>query len=89
MIDIDSFDQSAEIDDTLVSFIDLSWFLPISSIHIGKNICPSVNQKSKTGFMQTVNLLTIVVYQTINTIKKSLKNLISLLKLRLKSSSDG
>ena len=54
-----------------------------------KNICPSVNQKSKTGFMQTVNLLTIVVYQTINTIKKSLKNLISLLKLRLKSSSDG
>ena len=57
LIDIDSIDQSAEIDDTLVSFIDLSWFLPISSIHIGKNICPSVNQKSKTGFMQTVNFV--------------------------------
>ena len=28
-------DQSVEIDDTLVSFIDLSWFLPISSIYIG------------------------------------------------------
>ena len=28
-IDIDCIDQSVEIDDTLVSFIDLSWFLPI------------------------------------------------------------
>ena len=33
--DIDCIDQSVEIDDTLVSFICLSWFLPISSIYIG------------------------------------------------------
>ena len=32
LIDIDYIDQSVEIDDTLVSFIDLSRFLPISSI---------------------------------------------------------
>ena len=30
LIDIDFIDQSVEIDDTLPSFIDLSWFLPIS-----------------------------------------------------------
>ena len=52
MIDIDCIDQSVEIDDTLVSFIDLSWFLPISSIRIGKNSCWSVHQKIKTEFMQ-------------------------------------
>ena len=54
LIDIDCIDQSVEINDALVSFIDLSSFLPISSIHIGRNICSSVHQK-----MQTVNLLTI------------------------------
>ena len=64
-------------------------FLPISSIHIGRNICPYVHLKNKTEFMQTVNLLTIVVYQTISLIKKSLKSLIFLLKPGLKSSSDG
>ena len=41
--DIDCIDQPEEIDDTLVSFIDLSWFLAISSIHIGINICSSKN----------------------------------------------
>ena len=29
LIDIDCIDHSVEIDVTLVSFIDLSWFLPI------------------------------------------------------------
>ena len=43
LIDIDWFDQSVEMDDTLVSFIDLSRFLPISSIHIGRNIYSSKN----------------------------------------------
>ena len=38
MIDIGGIDQSLEMDDTLVSFIDLSSFLPISSIYIGRNI---------------------------------------------------
>ena len=43
LIDIDCIDQSVEIDDTLVSFIDLSRFLPISSIYIGRYICLSVH----------------------------------------------
>ena len=34
LIDINCIDQSIEIDDTLVLFIDLSWFLPISSIYM-------------------------------------------------------
>ena len=59
MIDIDCIDRSVEMDDTLFSFIDLSWFLPISSIYIGKYISSSVHQKIKTEFMQTVNLLII------------------------------
>ena len=88
LIDIDFSDQSVEIDDTLVSFIDLSLILPISSIHIGRNISSSVHQKIKTEFIQTVNLLTIewqlrvegsnsyhrdyIVYQTVSLIKKIL-----------------
>ena len=82
LIDFDCIDQSVEIDD--ISFIDLTRFLPISSIHIGRNFCSSVHQKNKTEFMQTVNLLTIewqlrveesnsyryVVYQTLSLIKK-------------------
>ena len=59
LIAIDCIDQSVEIDGTLVSFIDLSWFLPISSIYIGRYICLSVHSRMKTDFMQTVNLLTI------------------------------
>ena len=46
--DIDSIDQSVEISDTLISSIDLSWFLPISVIYIGRKVCPSVHQKLKT-----------------------------------------
>ena len=60
LIHIDCIDQSvAWIDDTLVAFIALTWFLPISSIYIGRSICSSVHPKMKTDFMQTVNLLTI------------------------------
>ena len=59
MTDIDCIDQSVEIDDTLIAFIDLTWFLPTSSIYIGRSICSSVHPKMKTDFMQTVNLLTI------------------------------
>ena len=68
MIDIDGIDQSVEIDDTLVSFIDLSWFLPISSIYIGKYISSSVHRKMKTEFMQTVNLLTTKLQLRVETI---------------------
>ena len=59
LIDIDYIDQSVEIDDTLISFIDLSRFLPIPPIYIGTYICSSVHPKMKTHFRQTVNLLTI------------------------------
>ena len=47
LIDINCIDQSVEINDTLVSFIDLSRY-----------ICSSVHSKMKTDFLQTVNLLT-------------------------------
>ena len=46
-IDIDCIDQSVEIDDTLVSFIDrdLSWFLPIQRIDsCRKIICSLINE---------------------------------------------
>ena len=36
LINIDCVDQSVEIDGTLVLFTDLSWFLPILSIYIGR-----------------------------------------------------
>ena len=57
--DLIGIDLSVEIDDTVVSFIDLSRFLPISSIYIGRYICSSDHPKMKTDFMQTVNLLTV------------------------------
>ena len=47
LIDIDCIDQLVEIDDTLVLLIDLSWFLPISSISYWKIhlfICSSKNE---------------------------------------------
>ena len=44
LIDIDCIDQSVEVDDTLVSFIDLSWFLPIPSIYFGRYISSSKNE---------------------------------------------
>ena len=47
LIDIYCINQSVEIDDTLVLIIDLSWFLPISLIYIGRYImfiCSSKNE---------------------------------------------
>ena len=38
---MDCIDQSVEIDDALVSFINSSWFSPISSIYIRRYICSS------------------------------------------------
>ena len=59
--DIDCIDQSVEIDDTLVSFIDLSRFYRFHRfISEDTYICSSVHPKVKTDFMQTVNLLTIL-----------------------------
>ena len=95
LIDIHCIDQSVIIDNTLVSFIDLSWFLPISSIYIAH--CSSFHSKMKTDFMQTVNLLTIELqlrvegsnsyHFLINSFKKNLKYLIFSSKQGLKSSS--
>ena len=51
LIDINCIDQSVEIDDTLVSFIDLSWFI--------YRICTSIHQEIKTEFMQRANFFTI------------------------------
>lgn len=61
LIDIDYIYQSVEIGDTLVSFIELFWFLPILSIYIRRYICSSVYQKMKTDFMKTVNLFRIEI----------------------------
>ena len=57
LIDIDCIDQSVEIDDTHVSFIDLFWFLAISSIEIRRYIC-WWKRKIEMEFIQTANLLT-------------------------------
>ena len=56
LIDIDCIDQSVEIYDTLVPFVD---FLEFYRFHrfISEDI--SVHPKMKTDFMQTVNLSTI------------------------------
>ena len=95
LIDIDCIDQSVEIDDTLVSFIDLSRFY---RFHRCLSEDTSVLLKMKTDFMLTVNLLTtelqLRVEGSSNVLslkkkKKSLKNLIFSLKPALKSSSDG
>ena len=87
LIDIDCTNQSVEIDDTLVSFIDLSWFLPISSTYIGGYIS---HQERKTS-VQTVNFLTIelqlrVAWGTNNYhfFKKSLKKSYLFFKTRFK-----
>ena len=45
---------SVEIDDTLVSFIDLSRFKRFHRSYIERYICFSVHPKMKTDFMQTV-----------------------------------
>ena len=60
LTDIDRIDQSVEIDDTLLSFIDLLDFTD-SIDFIWRYICSSVpsHPKMKTDFMQTVNLLTM------------------------------
>ena len=60
LIDIDCIDQSVEIDDTLVSFIDLTGFYRFHPfISEDTSECSPVHPKMKTAFMQTVNLLTI------------------------------
>ena len=87
LIDIDCTNQSVEIDDTLVFFIDLSWFLPISSTFIGGYIS---HQEMKTS-MQTVNFLTIELQfesrlriKQLSFFKKSLKKSYLFFKTRFK-----
>ena len=75
LIDIDCIDQSVEIDDTLVSFIDLSRFT------VSIDFCRKINlffahPKMKTDFMQTVNLLTIELQLRV----EGSNNLLSLFK---------
>ena len=99
LIDIDCIDQSVEIDDTLPSFGDLSWFLPISYIYLGRNIYSSVHWIHANSKLLTIvewqlrvkwsNVYHYAVLQTLSLIKKYLKNLIFSLKPGLKSSSDG
>ena len=99
MIDIDRIDQSVEIDDTLVSFIDLFRFY---RIHRFISEDTSVHSKMKTDFMHANSEFVdngVVIesrrikqfIMIITFLKKSLKKLIFSLKLTLKSlkSSDG
>ena len=92
LIDIDCIDQSVEIDETLVSFIDSSRFYRLHRFLSETDICSSVHPKMKTDFMQTVNLLTIelqVRFEGSNnfiiTFQKKFKNLIFSLKPALMS----
>ena len=55
LIDYDCIDQSVEIDNTLLSFIALSWFLPISSIYIERYICSSKNEKQYVCWQLSCN----------------------------------
>ena len=86
LIDIDCTNQSVEIDDTLVFFIDLSWFLLISSTFIGGYIS---HQEMKTS-MQTVNFLTELQFESrlrikqLSFFKKSLKKSYLFFKTRFK-----
>ena len=97
LIDIDCNDQSVEIDDTLVSFIDLSRFYRFHPFLSEDTFCSSVHPKMKTDFMKRVNLLTIELQSGVegsNNLlslfkKKVLKKPIFSLKPALKSSSDG
>ena len=60
MLDIDCLDQLVESDDTLVWFIDLSWFYRFHWFILeDTSACSFVHPKRKTDFMQTVILLTI------------------------------
>ena len=60
LTDIYRIDQSVEIDDTLLWFIDLSRFYRFHRFYLKIHLffC-SVSSKMKTDFMQTVNLLTM------------------------------
>ena len=94
LIDIYCINQSVEIDDTLVLIIDLSWFLPISLIYIGRYImfiCSSKNENwihANSKFID--NWVAIESWRIKElSLKKSLKNLIFSLKPCLKSASDG
>ena len=82
MIDIDCIDQSVEIDDTLVSFIDLflSKFYRFHRFISEDTSVLSVHPKMKTDFMQTVNLLTIELQLRV----EGSNNLLSLLEKSFK-----
>ena len=59
LIDIDYIDQSVEIDDALVSFTHLSWFLPVSSMDLYRKTHLFIfSKKMKIDFTPTVNLFT-------------------------------
>ena len=82
LIDINCIDQSVEIDDTLVSFIDLFEFYRFHRFLLEADICSSVHPKMKTDFMQTVNLLTIELQVRV----EGSNNLLSLFKKSWKKS---
>ena len=59
LIDVVCIDQSVEIDDTLVSFIDLSRFYRFHRfLSEDTSVLLFIPAKMKTDFMKTVNFLT-------------------------------
>ena len=74
LIDIDCNDQSVEIDDTLVPFIDLSRFSRFHRFLLEDTFCSY--PKMKTDFMKRVNLLTTELQSGV----EGSNNLLSLFK---------
>ena len=79
LIDSDCSDQSVEIDDTLVSFIDLSRFSRFHRFLSEDIFCSSVYPKMKTDFMKRVNLLTTELQSGV----EGSNNLLSLFKKKV------
>ena len=77
LIDIDCNDQSVEIDDTLVPFIDLSRFSRFHRFLLEDTFCSY--PKMKTDFMKRVNLLTTELQSGV----EGSNNLLSLFKKKV------
>ena len=65
MIDIDCINQLVEVDDTLLSFTYISWFLQISLTYIGRYIVLLFIKNLKSEIMQTVNFIVGAQFFTI------------------------
>lgn len=67
MIDIDGINQLVEVDDTLLSFTCISWFLQISLTYIGRyiNFVLLFIKNLKSEIMQKVNFIVGAQFFTI------------------------